>query len=204
LATSPQIFWQRWHITLSTWLRDYLFMPLMRVKWLQGMIKVYAVTLFVQLASGVWHGANWTFLIWGLLHGFYLCLQLWLTRKGWFSEPSPTSSLAKRLPWILGTFHLMCVGMILFRAETIEEAGDFFLALGSRWEFSTLAVYGFAQLALFAGPLMVYECWLEAKRDPLSLLTAPWQARAAVYGIMLLMIWFLPPENTNAFIYFQF
>ncbi len=204
LATSPQIFWQRWHITLSTWLRDYFFMPLMRSTLLQGMTKVYVVTIVVQLASGVWHGANWTYFVWGLLHGSYLCFQLWLTRLGWFSEPPGGSSLLRRAPWILTTFHLMCVGMILFRANTITQAGELFSAFGSRWAYSPLVSYGFAQLLIFAGPLMLFECWLEKKNDHLALLKAPWQVRTAVYGMMLLMIWFLPPENTNEFIYFQF
>ena len=204
LATSPQVFWQRWHITLSTWLRDYLFMPLMRMTWLQGMVKVYVVAILVQLASGVWHGANWTFLLWGLLHGVYLCAQLWLTRKGWFAEPPAGASLLRRMPWILGTFHLMCVGMILFRADSITQAGEMFAAFGSHWSLSPLVIYCVAQLVLFAGPLMLFEGWLEVRKDPLALLKAPWQVRAAAYGVMLIMIWFLPPENTNEFIYFQF
>ncbi|WP_395747323.1 MBOAT family O-acyltransferase [Prosthecobacter sp.] len=204
LATSPQVFWQRWHITLSTWLRDYFFMPLMRGTFLQGLAKVYAVTLVVQLASGVWHGANWTYFAWGLLHGVYLCAQLWLTRLGWFAEPRPGTSLLRRMPWILLTFHLMCVGMILFRASSITQAAECFAALGSHWTFTPLVSYGAAQLLLFAAPLMLFECWMESRNDPLALLKAPWPARTAVYACMLLMIWFLPPENTNEFIYFQF
>ena len=204
LATSPQAFWQRWHISLSTWLRDYLFMPMMTVSWLKGMGKVYIVTLIVQLLCGVWHGANWTFVAWGLLHGFYLCSQLWLSRMGWFKEPDAGSGWTRRLPFMVLTFHLMFFGMILFRAETIGQAADFVAALVSRWSGSHLAVYGFAYLAFFITPLMAFECWLERKRDMLALLKARWQWRAAACIVMALMIWFLPPESTNEFIYFQF
>lgn len=204
LATSPQAFWQRWHISLSTWLRDYLFMPLMTVGWLKGMNKVFVVTLLVQLASGVWHGASWTFGAWGLLHGFYLCAQLWLTRRGWFKEPDASSGWVRRLPFMLLTFHLMFFGMILFRAESIGQAGDFASALIGRWSGSPLASYGFAYLAFFITPLMAFECWLEQKKDVLALLKVRWQWRALAYSVMVLMIWFLPPENTNEFIYFQF
>jgi alginate O-acetyltransferase complex protein AlgI len=203
-ATSPQTFWQRWHISLSTWLRDYLFMPLMTMRWLKGVGKVYVVTLLVQLASGVWHGANWTFLAWGLLHGFYLCSQLWLSRRGWFKEPGLHCGWAKRVPFMLITFHLMFFGMILFRAENIGQAGEFVIALLTRWSGSNLTIYGFAYIAFFIIPLMAFECWLEQKQDVLALLKVRWQWRAVAYVAMALMIWFLPPENTNEFIYFQF
>lgn len=204
LATSPQTFWQRWHISLSTWLRDYLFMPLMTMGWLKGMSKVYVVTMIVQLASGVWHGANWTFLFWGLLHGVYLCAQLWLSRIGWFREPDAHSGWRKRIPFMLLTFHLMFVGMILFRSETIGQSAEFVTALVTRWSGSELAAYGIAYLVFFITPLMAYECWLEKKQDMLALLKTRWQWRALAYTFMALMIWFLPPENTNEFIYFQF
>ena len=204
LATSPQTFWQRWHISLSTWLRDYLFMPLMTVSWLKGMSKVYVVTMIVQLASGVWHGANWTFLVWGLLHGVYLSAQLWLSRIGWFKEPDARSGWAKRVPFMLLNFHLMFFGMILFRSENIGQSAEFVTSLFTHWSGSALAAYGVAYLAFFITPLMAYECWLEQKGDMLALLKVRWQWRALAYIIMALMVWFLPPENTNEFIYFQF
>lgn len=204
LATSPQMFWQRWHISLSTWLRDYLFMPLMGLKRLTGMTKVYVVTLIVQTLCGVWHGANWTFVFWGLLHGGYLCLQLFLTRQGSFKEPPPDSSLYTRLPYIVGTFHLMCVGMILFRANGIGQAWDFFASAFSSFQFTPLAAYGLTQMTILVLPWMTFECWLEQRKDSLALLKISWPVRTLVYACMFLMIWFLPPENTNEFIYFQF
>ncbi|MBX7212011.1 MAG: hypothetical protein K1X78_27140 [Verrucomicrobiaceae bacterium] len=203
-ATSPQMFWQRWHISLSTWLRDYLFMPLMTTSPLKGVGKVYAVTLIVQLASGAWHGAAWTFVAWGLLHGLYLCAQVWLARAGWFEEPDARAGWARRIPFMLLTFHLVCAGMILFRSTGIAQAEDFFTALGTRWHGSALASYGFAYLAFFTAPLVIFECWLEQKGDMLALLKVRWQWRALAYIVMALAIWFLPPENTNEFIYFQF
>lgn len=203
-ATSPQVFWQRWHITLSSWIRDYLFMPLMRVSWIKGAAKIYLVTIIVQLASGIWHGANWTFIAWGGLHGCYLCVQFWLSRHAWFVEPDSGASIWRRLPWILITFHLMCVGMILFRAESISQAAEIFEAFMMRWEGSKLAVYGMVQILVFVFPLIGYEAWVEKKNDQLALLGCSGIFRGTVYAVMLGMVWFLPPENTNEFIYFQF
>ena len=204
LATSPQMFWQRWHITLSTWLRDYLFMPLMSGGWMKGIAKVYVVTLCVQLCSGVWHGANWTFLCWGVLHGFYMSAQLWLARRGWFREPAPDAGWIKRLPFIVLTFHLMGLGMIFFRADSMTQVVNMLSAMGGDWHLTPLLAYGFSMLTLLALPLMLFECWIESKKDQLALLKVAWQLRAAVYTTMVFMIWFLPPEKSNEFIYFQF
>ncbi len=99
---------------------------------------------------------------------------------------------------------MMGVGMILFRASSLTQAGQMFAALAGHWQWTPVAAYGFSLLALLALPLMLFECWIESKKDQFALLNVAWQWRATVYVVMVLMIWFLPSEKSNEFIYFQF
>lgn len=119
IAQSIKEFWSRWHISLSTWFRDYLYIPLggNRVaKW-----RWYFNLIIVFLISGLWHGANWTYVIWGALHGIYLVAEVIL--EGKFKNYSLTS--AKRIiKWskILFTFHLALLAWIFFRAKSLTDA----------------------------------------------------------------------------------
>ncbi|KJJ85295.1 membrane bound O-acyl transferase MBOAT family protein [Candidatus Omnitrophus magneticus] len=123
-STSIAEFWKRWHISLSTWFRDYLYIPLggNRVKtkwrWYFNLFTVFAV-------SGLWHGANWTFVIWGALHGFYLVFSI-ITAK--FRERVANVIGLTQFPFIRKiiqifiTFHLVCFGWIFFRANSVRDA----------------------------------------------------------------------------------
>lgn len=113
-ATSIRNFWQRWHISLSTWFRDYVYLPLggNRVpvrRW-------YANLLIVFIVSGFWHGANWTFIIWGALHGLYLIGEIVLKKV------NLPSLFSNRLLQTLICFHLVVLGWIFFRAQNLSEA----------------------------------------------------------------------------------
>jgi D-alanyl-lipoteichoic acid acyltransferase DltB (MBOAT superfamily) len=116
-------FWSRWHISLSTWFKDYLYIPLggnrvARWKWYRNLFIVF-------LVSGLWHGANWTFIIWGALHGAYLLLSI-ATRP--VREIVKSRLGIKRLPtldriWRMAvTFHLVCFAWIFFRADSVHDA----------------------------------------------------------------------------------
>src|SRR5579862_6953313 len=111
LATSLQDFWRRWHISLSTWLRDYLYIPLGGSA--EPGYKTYRNLLFTILLGGLWHGANWTFVLWGAIHGVGLAVE----RALGFARN------VTRLWWrrIL-VFHFVCLGWILFRAPSISAA----------------------------------------------------------------------------------
>jgi len=120
LSKNPAEFWQRWHITLSTWLRDYIFVPLGGVS--RG--ARWAIPAFgTMLVGGLWHGAAWTFALWGAYHGLLLILHRGsapLLRK-----VTPQGVTGRRL-WtalsVVVTFHLMCVGLVIFRATSSEDA----------------------------------------------------------------------------------
>ena len=118
-ATSIQDFWRRWHISLSRWLRDYLYIPLGGNR--GGEWRRDRNLLLTMLLGGLWHGAAWTFVLWGALHGIGLLVE---------------RRLPLRLPSVVGrlvTFHFVCFGWILFRAESLGAAGDVLGRLFSAW-----------------------------------------------------------------------
>ena len=115
-AAGPREFWSRWHITLSTWFRDYVYIPLGGSRQNEG--RTIANQFFTMVISGLWHGANWTFVAWGAFHGALLVLER-LVRRG---ETAPYQGWA-RLPIVCLTFLAVLVGWVLFRAESIHQAG---------------------------------------------------------------------------------
>jgi D-alanyl-lipoteichoic acid acyltransferase DltB (MBOAT superfamily) len=113
MSTSIREFWSRWHISLSTWFRDYLYIPLggNRVSLYRNMFNLF----FVFLVSGLWHGANWTFIIWGALHGFYLIMEIV------FDRLVPSIKLPRSIRWILN-FVLVAIAWVFFRASNFQTA----------------------------------------------------------------------------------
>lgn len=114
LADSFSDFWRRWHISLSSWLRDYLYIPLGGNR--TGAGRTYLNLMIVFLLCGLWHGAGWTFLVWGAWHGFWLVVERALGKKPFYAA-LPASAQ------VLATFLLVTVGWVIFRAETLAEAG---------------------------------------------------------------------------------
>jgi alginate O-acetyltransferase complex protein AlgI len=120
LASSPRDFWRRWHISLSTWFRDYVYFPL-------GGNRIphrrHTNILIVFLISGLWHGANWTFCIWGLFHGVFLIIESWIEQNiPLFLNISQRKTIIGRLIGIILTFSLVCIGWVFFRASSIPQA----------------------------------------------------------------------------------
>jgi alginate O-acetyltransferase complex protein AlgI len=117
-STSIKEFWTRWHISLSTWFRDYVYVPLggNRVaewRWLLNLMIVFVV-------SGLWHGAKWTFIIWGALHGTYLIVEILLNKIA-VVRNSGKSFFGKAVKFFI-TFHLVVFGWIFFRANSVQDA----------------------------------------------------------------------------------
>lgn len=136
-------FWKRWHISLSTWFRDYLYIPLGgnrvgRRRWLVNILIVFVL-------SGLWHGAGWTYVVWGGLHGLYLvCSQLTLgARKSFAAAFRPERfGRAYSLGRVLVTFHLVALAWVFFRANTLGDALHVLGSLGSGINFESLAMKG--------------------------------------------------------------
>ena len=117
LATSFSNFWQRWHITLSEWLRDYLYVPLGGNRC--GPIRTYVNLMFVMVLGGLWHGASLTFVVWGILHGVALAIE----RRLGVNRMTSTSPAIARFAWFVTVQAVVLLTWIVFRSQTLEEAG---------------------------------------------------------------------------------
>jgi D-alanyl-lipoteichoic acid acyltransferase DltB (MBOAT superfamily) len=202
-ARSIQDFWRRWHISLSLWFRDYLYIPLggSRVS-----LPRHAVNLLmVMFAVGLWHGAAWTFVIWGALHGGMLALHL-LYRKlrAPASLPVP-HAIGAFAGWFI-TFHAVTLAWIPFRARDLTTPG---IVLGklAEWlrhprDYGT-AVYGLSFYLWLVAAFVIFE-WLDASNDlDTGFVRLPAFSQAAVLTVLCLAT-YLGPLKDVAFLYFQF
>ncbi|HYG77470.1 MAG TPA: MBOAT family O-acyltransferase [Planctomycetota bacterium] len=209
-------FWKRWHISLSTWFRDYLYIPLggNRV----GRSRWFLNLLIVFLASGLWHGANVTFIIWGFLHGLYLIAEIIFAparqqiseRIGLPRFPALQSGLN-----IAFTFSLVCFGWIFFRAQNINQALYIASHLFSGWGEIDSAL-AFEKLVMVGSPVdFVVGCasiafmeWVEGSQQHKGMRfmfsERPAAVRWAMYYALVLCILLLGEWQSKEFIYFRF
>ncbi len=197
LARDPSDFWRRWHISLSGWLRDYLYISLGGNR--GSAWKMYRNLMLTMLLGGLWHGAGWTFIAWGAFHGALLCAFRPFSGK---SRAAP--GRVRAVVSIVVFFHLVCVGWLLFRAPTIEYAAAMVARIVTDLSPSSFAVSSMLLVSFFTTPLFLYELWVEKKGNMLALLEVSWPARAAVYVYATVMIVTFAPPSRHAFIYFQF
>jgi alginate O-acetyltransferase complex protein AlgI len=198
LATTLQEFWQRWHISLSSWLRDYLYIPLGGNR--KGEGRTYGNLLTTMLIGGLWHGANWTFVIWGGIHGSVLALErLFGMGKDESESAGWISTWMKRI----ALFNLVCVTWIFFRATSIHEAFAFLGGLGRfAWQPEYLAAFKF--LALFSIPMFLMDLRMERYHEEYIFQHAPAWFRTGVGFSAVAVMAFFAANQANAFIYFQF
>lgn len=199
LATSLRDFWRRWHISLSTWLRDYLYIPLGGNA--EPGYKTYRNLLYTMLLGGLWHGANWTFVIWGGLHGFGLAIERWAREN--FLGNIPRLQIDWTWPRRILIFHFVCLSWIFFRAASISSA--FVLLRGiahPAWQPEYVVAFKF--LALFSVPLFLHDLYLEHSGQEYFLQERTPITRTAFAVCALIAITFFSANHANAFIYFQF
>lgn len=191
-AESLQDFWRRWHISLSTWLRDYLYIPLGGNR--KGPVRTYMNLLATMLLGGLWHGANWTFVIWGAIHG------AWLAAERFFSGDNP-----RRFGWSWRIVTLAVVGLawIFFRAQSLHESIYLLSGLG---RFEWRPEYGVAMAALLAisGLLMLLDLRLEIAGEEYPFQHAHPFAPATAAAAVMIVTALLGATDSSAFIYFQF
>jgi D-alanyl-lipoteichoic acid acyltransferase DltB (MBOAT superfamily) len=196
LADSIQDFWRRWHISLSTWLRDYLYIPLGGNR--NGERQTYRNLMVTMLLGGLWHGANWTYVVWGGFHGGALGVERKLTRQA----AAPRWVFPKWLKRIL-VFHFVCLTWIFFRAPSLSAAWIMLKGLGS-WGWRPEFPAAFIFLAIFSIPLLFLDLYLESTGEEYCFESATVTSRI-VFGLACaLVIAFLGANQANAFIYFQF
>lgn len=191
-ATSIQDFWRRWHMTLSRWLRDYLYIPLGGSR--HGPVRTYVALILTMLLGGLWHGAGFTFIVWGLWHGIGLAVHRWWQRDR--PKPLPIPTL---LAWPM-TFIFVLIGWVFFRAESmpaalrlLERAFSFDLS-GQQLPVVVTSLC----LILLAGQ---WPGWVELFGRVFPSGSA---RRYLVYGTAVAVAVMLMPVQTISFIYFQF
>ncbi len=193
-AVSLQDFWRRWHMTLSRWLRDYLYIPLGGSR--KGTFATYRNLMITMLLGGLWHGAAWTFVAWGAIHGIGLCIE---RAVGW----RPTT---RRAQWFgrLLTFNVVCLAWVFFRADSFGRAWQILRRLFDAWGSPSPLVTTSVVLAIVFGIGVQYVrpgvlSSIELRFGRLS--TA---LQAATLAVCLMVIDTLGPQGVAPFIYFRF
>ncbi|MHB8481158.1 MAG: MBOAT family O-acyltransferase [Nitrospiria bacterium] len=207
-AESISDFWRRWHITLSNWFRDYLYIPLggNRVTKVRQSLNF----LIVFLLCGLWHGAGWTFILWGGLHGFYLAFSsMTADVRREFSMALPLHERWSPVLRKIATFHLVCFAWIFFRANSLNDAflmikRIFFQRMNLDW---LIAKSGEIDLWIVMLSL-VFLLWIEFAQNNLSFvdftLKRSLTFRWALFYVLIFSIVFLGVYGKQDFIYFQF
>lgn len=206
LARRMQDFWRRWHISLSTWLRDYLYIPLGGKS--GGDWKTSRSLILTMLLGGLWHGAAWTFVVFGGIHGLVLSLErLLFPMRPVAAEGATPLQRLRGFFSVWGqrivTFNLFCLSLVFFRAPSLTAAVEF---LGGILNFTWRSEYASAllMLAIFALPLFVVDLLLEASNKEYLFAEAPYAVRTGMAVMALVVLAFLSGSKLNTFIYFQF
>lgn len=210
-ATGVRDFWRRWHISLSTWLRTYIYFPLggSRV----GTARRYLNVLITFLVSGIWHGASWTFVFWGLLHGLYQMAEIALAPAGRKLREKlhiPEDSLLHRIPARMITVILVAVAFLFFRAPTIGTAFAMLGSLLGDWGVfgEAMALCGLDWIGVLltvAGIVCAGQMNTLLKREEkLSGDMLLWIGSAAIWATILVYVVCAASGNVSSFIYFEF
>jgi alginate O-acetyltransferase complex protein AlgI len=210
-SLSVSEFWQRWHISLSTWFRDYVYIPLggNRVS-----TKRYITNLLVTFGiSGLWHGASWTYVWWGLLNGVYLVMG-WLTkdlRNRFFRAIGlEEHTFIRKAIMLVSTFLLTCLAWIVFRARDMGDAAYVTTHLTRGWDFGSIGTPQFLlrQLPVAVGAIFALEVgqllWQSKVSVPSIVGRLPLPARWAVYAAFVMLVLMFGIYRNSQFIYFQF
>lgn len=196
-------FWRRWHITLSSWLRDYLYIPLGGSK--NGKAKMYFALMMTMLLGGLWHGANWTFVVWGGLHGLYLWVEKFFKdRRGVQSDVSTSANTVTNFAYAMLTFMLVNITWVFFRADTFGKSWGMLQSMFGMADgkplLTTLAILKVAVII----PLLVLCHWFLRNTKILDVAYKMSWVWLSVFwsAMLLLLIW--AQESGSSFIYFQF
>jgi alginate O-acetyltransferase complex protein AlgI len=221
-------FWRRWHITLSSWLRDYLYIPLGGNR--KGSFRTYINLMLTMLLGGLWHGANWTFVAWGGLHGLYLWVEKFFKERkerdlapvvmmaveaggGMTVLPKPAVERPAAIPgsrwgawpYALLTFFLVNITWVFFRSPTFSGAGKILGSMFGAVHGGTplLTTLAMIKIAVIISCMLILQ-WLLRNSKVLDLAyRLPWWVTGLWWSSMLILL-ILSQESTSSFIYFQF
>ena len=204
-------FWSRWHISLTTWFRDYIYIPLGGNR--EGRLRTLRNTLIVFLVSGIWHGANWTFVCWGLYHALLIIVffLLGVRRQPMVVAANSVLPSVKECAQMAATFFLVVIGWIIFRAENMSSAYNYIARMFTT-SWTDLSAQSFIDLAVLKNALigcviMLFVEWIQRKKAHGLDLQQPAEGRfqqiALCYALIFLIL-LLGEFGENQFIYFQF
>ena len=194
-------FWRRWHISLSGWLRDYLYIPLGGNR--RGPKRTQINLMLTMLLGGLWHGAAWRFVVWGGVHGVYLVVERWLQRL--FPQKTPRTQPLVTFALALATFVAVSLTWVLFRAETFSAAVDIYQSLLGLHEdpILWLETFDFLLCGVVIGGMLAVQWLMRERRIEHVVSRCPWWAIALFWSVLIILI-VLARGQSSAFIYFQF
>lgn len=203
-SKDPSEFWRRWHISLSSWLRDYVYIPLGGNRASEA--RTYRNLMATMLVGGLWHGAAWTFIAWGAYHGAMLAVHKALAPVLAAFSQSRHAMVSRLYPALslLVFFVLTCYGWLLFRAHSFEQVSSMTQALWA-WRPATAALPPPPLSALLGVPLLLIHDWF-GHRSAGGFMHEQWPAfcRAGLYAALFTLILMGVANSRSAFIYFQF
>lgn len=194
-ATNPSDFWRRWHISLSTWLRDYLYIPLGGNQ--KGRWKTYRNLMQTMILGGLWHGASWIFVVWGIYQG--LCLSIHRLYK--------ESKIGMRLPTVLSvfiTFNLMALGWLIFRSQDFTQFSELLHNLIFNWKIDADFFDTAYRIMSLSWVLITVQFIQYYQNEPFFLKSLPSIAQTAIFAFILNLMWCYAVLTPEKFIYFQF
>ena len=200
-ATNPSDFWRRWHISLSSWLRDYVYIPLGGSR--EGEWRTARNLFLTMVLVGLWHGAAWTFVLWGAYQGGLLISYRLVARSAFRARWLPELGLVGKALAIIGMFHLTCLGWLLFRAQSFGQVVDFVSLIAGQFAPGPAALTLLESLLGYAAILVVVQMIQYTRHTALIREQASLPVRGVVYGILVYLM-VLHGGVSESFIYFQF
>lgn len=210
-SKNPSEFWQRWHISLSSWLRDYLYIPLGGNR--KGQTRTFINLMITMLLGGLWHGASWTFVFWGGYHGFLL-VSYKLAQQHYSRKPPEQNRFRQIVVsglQITIFFHLTCLGWLLFRSESLSQAIAMFSSIFKNFTIPINMMDQLLGLIYFISPLLFIQVLQFNKNDLFVVLTWRTYQKTAFYLTLVYLYFYVVVLGSgslfgagNEFIYFQF
>ena len=198
-SVNPREYWQRWHISLSSWLRDYLYIPLGGNR--HGQAQMYMALLITMLIGGLWHGASWTFVLWGLYQAVLLIGHRIFEKP---SEKRANIHPFKRFIKIIIFYHLIILGWLLFRAQSFDQIINMAHALVFNFRFDQLDLGSWLNAACFIAPLLAVQIWQYMSKDLVVIFRQHWLVKVMIYALMTYLVLGWGIMKSTEFIYFQF
>jgi len=204
IAQNPSDFWRRWHISLSTWLRDYLYISFGGNR--KGQARTYFNLFMTMAIGGLWHGAAWTYVVWGIYHGVLLICHRFISID-WLGRGSRQNDNPPKYLQVLsicGMFLFTMGGWLLFRATSLQQVQAFVGDIFTNFTWTQAAAQNLFPLVAFGSLLVLVELWIRNEDDPA---TRPfWKegAGSVAVAVMVAMLILLAPPVGRSFIYFQF